>query len=134
MVSSRLSWVRFRRNRPAMVSLLLLMLVAVAAALGPYLLPATDANVSQASFLPPSQDHPFGTDWNGRDLLYRVLLGAQISLLVGFAGAAVSFAIGTTYVMLAGYLGGSVDSSRMRLVDVLCAIPPLIFLRQWTSA
>ncbi len=81
-----------------MVSLLLLVLVAVAAVLGPYLLPATDANVSQASFLPPSQVHPFGTDLNGRDLLYRVLLGAQISLLVGIAGAAVSFAIGTTYV------------------------------------
>ncbi len=117
-----------------MVSLLLLVLVAVAAVLGPYLLPATDANVSQASFLPPSQVHPFGTDLNGRDLLYRVLLGAQISLLVGIAGAAVSFAIGTTYGMVAGYLGGSVDSIMMRLVDILYAIPRLIFLLILISA
>jgi len=134
MVSSRSPWVRLRRNRAAMVSLLLLVLVAVAAVLGPHVLPATDANVSQASFLPPSQVHPFGTDLSGRDLLYRVLLGAQISLLVGIAGAAVSFAIGTTYGMIAGYLGGSVDSIMMRLVDVLYAIPRLIFLLILISA
>jgi oligopeptide transport system permease protein len=134
MVSSRSPWVRLRRNRAAMVSLLLLVLVAVAAVLGPHVLPATDANVSQASFLPPSQVHPFGTDLNGRDLLYRVLLGAQISLLVGIAGAAVSFAIGTTYGMIAGYLGGSVDSIMMRLVDILYAIPRLILLLILISA
>jgi peptide/nickel transport system permease protein/oligopeptide transport system permease protein len=117
-----------------MVSLLLLILVAVAAVIGPHLLPAADANVSQNSFLPPSRLHPFGTDLNGRDLLYRVLLGAQISLLVGIAGAAVSFAIGTTYGMIAGYLGGSVDSLMMRLVDILYAIPRLIFLLILISA
>lgn len=117
-----------------MVSLLVLVLVAVAAVIGPHLLPAADANVSQNSFLPPSQLHPFGTDLNGRDLLYRVMLGAQISLLVGIAGAAVSFAIGTTYGMIAGYLGGSIDSVMMRLVDILYAIPRLIFLLILISA
>jgi oligopeptide transport system permease protein len=132
--SSRSPWVRLRRNRAALVSLLLLVLVAIAAVIGPQLLPAADANVSQASFLPPSQVHPFGTDLNGRDLLYRVLLGAQISLLVGIAGAAVSFAIGTTYGMIAGYLGGSADSVMMRLVDILYAIPRLIFLLILISA
>ena len=117
-----------------MVSLLVLVLVAVAAVIGPHLLPVTDANVSQNSFLPPSELHPFGTDLNGRDLLYRVMLGAQISLLVGIAGAAVSFAIGTSYGMIAGYLGGSIDSVMMRLVDILYAIPRLIFLLILISA
>jgi oligopeptide transport system permease protein len=134
MASSRSPWVRLRRNRAAMVSLLLLVLVAIGAMMGPHLLPATDANISQASFLPPSQVHPFGTDLNGRDLLYRVLLGGQVSLLVGIAGAAVSFAIGITYGMIAGYLGGSVDSFMMRLVDILYAIPRLIFLLILISA
>jgi oligopeptide transport system permease protein len=134
MASSRSPWVRLRRNRAAMVSLLLLVLVAIGAMMGPHLLPATDANISQTSFLPPSQVHPFGTDLNGRDLLYRVLLGGQVSLLVGIAGAAVSFAIGTTYGMIAGYLGGSVDSFMMRLVDILYAIPRLIFLLILISA
>ena len=117
-----------------MLSLLVLVLVAVAAGIGPSVLPATDANVTQASFLPPSQIHPFGTDLNGRDLLYRVLLGAQISLLVGIAGAVVSFALGTAYGMIAGYLGGSVDSLMMRVVDILYAIPRLIFLLILISA
>jgi oligopeptide transport system permease protein len=117
-----------------MLSLLVLVLVAVAAGIGPSVLPATDANVTQASFLPPSQIHPFGTDLNGRDLLYRVLLGAQISLLVGVAGAVVSFALGTAYGMIAGYLGGSVDSLMMRVVDILYAIPRLIFLLILISA
>jgi oligopeptide transport system permease protein len=134
MANSRSPWVRLRRNRAAMVSLFVLVLVAVAAVIGPHLLPPADANVSQSSFLPPSRLHPFGTDLNGRDLLYRVLLGAQISLLVGIAGAAVSFAIGTTYGMVAGYLGGSVDSLMMRLVDILYAIPRLIFLLILISA
>jgi len=117
-----------------MVSLSVLVLVAAAAVVGPHLLPAVGANASQNSFLPPSWRHPFGTDLNGRDLLYRVLLGAQISLLVGIAGAAVSFAIGITYGMIAGYLGGSVDSLMMRLVDILYAIPRLIFLLILISA
>jgi oligopeptide transport system permease protein len=134
MVNSRSPWVRLRRNRAAMVSLSVLVLVAAAAVIGPHLLPAKDANVSQASFLPPSLLHPFGTDLNGRDLLYRVLLGAQISLLVGISGAVVSFAIGTTYGMIAGYLGGSADSLMMRLVDILYAIPRLIFLLILISA
>lgn len=134
MANTRSPWVRLRRNRAAMVSLSVLVLVAVAAMIGPHLLPAADANASQTSFLPPSWRHPFGTDLNGRDLLYRVLLGAQISLLVGIAGAAVSFAIGTSYGMIAGYLGGSVDSLMMRLVDILYAIPRLIFLLILISA
>lgn len=134
MVNSRSPWVRFLRNRAAMVSLSVLVLVAAAAVIGPHLLSAADANVSQSSFLPPSQMHPFGTDLNGRDLLYRVLLGAQISLLVGFSGAVVSFAIGITYGMIAGYLGGSADSVMMRLVDILYAIPRLIFILILISA
>jgi oligopeptide transport system permease protein len=134
MANPRSPWVRLRRNRAAMLSLSVLVLVALAAIIGPQLMPPANANASQSSLLAPSQLHPFGTDLNGRDLLYRVLLGAQISLLVGVAGAAVSFIIGTSYGMIAGYLGGSVDSLMMRLVDILYAIPRLIFLLILISA
>jgi oligopeptide transport system permease protein len=134
MANSRSPWVRLQRNHAAMVSLSVLVLVALAAMIGPHLMPTANANVSQNSLLAPSPLHPFGTDLNGRDLLYRVLLGAQISLLVGVAGAAVSFIIGTSYGMIAGYLGGSVDSLMMRLVDILYAIPRLIFLLILISA
>jgi oligopeptide transport system permease protein len=105
-----------------------LLLVAASACIGPALLPSGLQQVSRESFLPPSAAHWFGTDLNGRDLFYRVLLGAQISLLVGAAGAAVSFLIGVVYGLVAGYVGGSVDAALMRVVDVLYAIPRLIFL------
>src|SRR5437868_255067 len=81
--------------------------VAVLAVLGPALLPSQLGDVSRDSFLPPSSRHWFGTDLNGRDLFYRVLLGAQISLLVGAAGAAISFGVGITYGLVAGYTGGA---------------------------
>ncbi len=77
---------------------------------------------------PPSWKHLFGTDTSGRDLLYRVLTGAQISLFVGLSGATISIFIGTLYGMIAGYLGGWWDMIMMRLLDILYSIPRLIFV------
>jgi oligopeptide transport system permease protein len=134
MTDSRSPWVRLRRNPAAIGSLLILAIVALAAIFGPSLLPAEAGEVTHHSFLPPSYQHLFGTDLNGRDLLYRVLLGARISMLVGIAGALVSFAFGIIYGMVSGYLGGQPDSFMMRFVDVLYAIPRLIFLLVLISA
>ena len=134
MPDARSPLVKLRRNPAAVAAAMILAIVALAAIAGPALLPATAAEVSRESFLPPSWLHPFGTDLNGRDLLYRVLLGAQISLLVGVAGAAVSFVVGTTYGLIAGYLGGRTDSLMMRFVEILYAIPRLIFLLVLISA
>jgi oligopeptide transport system permease protein len=134
MTDSRSPWVKLRRNPAAIVSTLILAIIALAAIFGPSLLPAGAGEVTQNSFLPPSDQHLFGTDLNGRDLLYRVLLGARISLLVGIAGAIVSFVVGIVYGMIAGYVGGQADSAMMRLVDVLYAIPRLIFLLILISA
>jgi peptide/nickel transport system permease protein/oligopeptide transport system permease protein len=108
--------------------------MALGAILGPLLAPASAGEVTRNSFLPPSSQHLFGTDLNGRDLLYRVLLGARISLLVGVIGASISFIVGIVYGMIAGYLGGRVDSVMMRFVDVLYSIPRLIFLLVLISA
>ena len=134
MTDSRSPWVKLRRNPAAIVSTLILMIVGVAAVFGPSLLPAGAGEVTHDSFLPPSWQHLFGTDLNGRDLLYRVLLGARISMLVGIAGALVSFVVGIIYGMVAGYVGGQADSLMMRFVDVLYAIPRLIFLLVLISA
>ena len=76
----------------------------------------------------PSAAHWMGTDLNGRDLLYRVFIGARISLIVGLAGALISLFVGTTYGLVAGYSGGRTDSVMMRGVDVIYAIPRLIFI------
>jgi oligopeptide transport system permease protein len=108
--------------------------IAAGAIFGPVLAPIGAGEVTRNSFLPPSTQHLFGTDLNGRDLLYRVLLGARISLLVGVAGASISFLVGIIYGMVAGYLGGQIDSVMMRLVDILYSIPRLIFLLVLISA
>src|ERR1700732_1839140 len=134
MTDLRSPWGKLRRNPAVAVAAGLLLVAALAAIFGPSLLPASAGEVTRNSFLPPSSQHLFGTDLNGRDLLYRVLLGARISLLVGVTGALVSFVVGIVYGMVAGYVGGQADSLMMRLVDTLYAIPRLIFLLVLISA
>jgi len=133
-MDSRSPWIRLRRNQAVLLSSVVLVLMAAVALFGPELMQSHAGNVSHDSFLPPSRQHFFGTDLNGRDLLYRVLLGARISLAVGIAGAAISFVVGIVYGMVAGYVGGRADSLMMRFVDVLYAIPRLIFLLILISA
>lgn len=122
------AWRRFRRNRPAMISVFVLAaLVALVVPwkwLAPYSLEAT----SDAFFQPPSAQHWFGTDGHGRDLLTRLLYGAQISLLVGWVGAAVAVINGVTWGALAGFVGGWWDSVSMRFVDILYSLPSIIFI------
>ncbi|MBV9130838.1 MAG: ABC transporter permease [Verrucomicrobia bacterium] len=134
MNDARSPWFKLRRNPAVVFSAGILLVAALAAVFGPSLLPASAGEVTRNSFLPPSGQHLFGTDLNGRDLLYRVLLGARISMLVGVTGALVSFAVGIIYGMIAGYVGGQADSIMMRLVDTLYAIPRLIFLLVLISA
>jgi oligopeptide transport system permease protein len=134
MTEPRSPWLKLRKNPAAVVSAIVLASMALGAILGPLLAPAGAGKVTRNSFLPPSSQHLFGTDLNGRDLLYRVLLGARISLLVGVIGASISFVVGIIYGMIAGYLGGRVDSVMMRFVDVLYSIPRLIFLLVLISA
>lgn len=69
-----------------------------------------------------------GTDANGRDLLTRILVGGQVSLMIGILATAVSLLIGVTYGAMAGYLGGRVDHLMMRVVDVLYSIPFMFFV------
>ncbi|MBV9391684.1 MAG: ABC transporter permease [Verrucomicrobia bacterium] len=132
MIDPRSPITKLRRNRAVLFSIFILAIVVVAAVIGPMLLPT--AQVTRNSLLPPSPDHLFGTDLNGRDLFYRVVLGAQISVFVGVAGATVSFLFGTVYGLISGYSGGSTDAAMMRLVDIFYAIPRLILLLVLISA
>lgn len=122
------AWQRLGRSRVAMGSAVVLALLVAAAVVGPWLLPASHAEPGLLRHAEPSWQHWMGTDLNGRDLFYRVLLGLRISLVVGLAGAAISLVIGTLYGMIAGYCGGRVDMVMMRLVDILYSIPRLIFI------
>lgn len=119
---------RIARNPTAWVSAAILLAIVGACVIGPFFLPASLGNPSANQYAPPSWQHPFGTDLNGRDQLYRVLTGGRISLIVGLCGAAVSLFIGTAWGLVAGYAGGRVDAVMMRVVDVLYSVPRLIFI------
>jgi peptide/nickel transport system permease protein/oligopeptide transport system permease protein len=119
---------RVKKNPAAVVSAVFLTAIVAACVVVPFFLPSALGDPSAIQYAPPSWDHPFGTDLNGRDLLYRVLTGGRVSLLVGLCGALVSLFIGTAWGLVAGYAGGGIDSFMMRVVDVLYSVPRLIFL------
>jgi peptide/nickel transport system permease protein/oligopeptide transport system permease protein len=119
---------RFFRNRVALASCAVLAVVALVAVIGPMLLPSSFQSLSGNQFAAPAWHHPFGTDLNGRDVLYRVLQGARISLLVGISGALISLFVGTAYGLVAGYVGGKWDALMMRTVEILYSIPRLIII------
>lgn len=102
--------------------------MVLACVAGPFFLPASLGEPGSNQYAAPSWAHPFGTDLNGRDQLYRVLTGGRISLLVGLCGAAVSLTIGTAWGLVAGYAGGRLDAFMMRFVDILYSVPRLIFI------
>ena len=119
---------RLLRNPAAWASATILVFVVLACVAGPWFLPASLGEPGPNQYAPPSWAHPFGTDLNGRDQLFRVLTGGRISLLVGACGAAVSLFIGTAWGLVAGYAGGKTDAAMMRFVDVLYSVPRLIFI------
>jgi ABC-type dipeptide/oligopeptide/nickel transport system permease subunit len=84
--------------------------------------------LSDGQFEPPGWRHWFGTDVHGRDLLSRVMYGARISLVVGAVATAVSLLIGVCWGAVSGYVGGRWDSALMRIVDVLYALPSIVFV------
>jgi len=77
---------------------------------------------------PPSAAHWLGSDTFGRDLLVRILYGGRVSLMVGFIATSVALVIGVTWGAIAGYVGGRLDAVMMRIVDILYALPFMIFV------
>ena len=122
------AWQRFHRNRLARFSAWFLAAVVLFVLLWPLVSPHNPDALSDDQFQPPSVKHWFGTDVHGRDVFTRVMYGAQISLLVGVVGAGVSLVIGVTWGAIAGYLGGRMDGTMMRFVDILYSLPSIIFV------
>ena len=120
---------RFVRNKAALISLCLLLLITLTCIVGPWLLPhAFDSADWDAMSLPPSMKnwHLFGTDEAGRDLLVRSLVGGRISLMVGFLATLSSVTLGIVWGATAGFMGGKVDAFMMRVVDMMYAVPYLL--------
>ncbi len=139
-VKGRSPWadarIRFLRNKAAMVSVVVLLLIVLFAFTGQYLSPY---NIKKVDFsvlgsVPikgvPSfaTQHYFGFDDNGRDLFQRVVQGSRVSLGVGVLGAGVAVIVGTLWGAVSGYVGGRVDSFMMRFVDIAMSIPYMFVL------
>ncbi len=123
------AWLRLRKNKLAVGSLMVFLLIVLFCVVGPWII-RWDAN-TQDLFLGatgPSGQHWFGTDTLGRDLMVRVMLGGRISLMVGLVATLVALSIGVIYGATAGYIGGKTDATMMRFVDLLYALPFTIFV------
>lgn len=121
-------WVRFSRNKLALIGLSIVLLLIVVAGAAPLIASEhfTEAHLERAWEF-PSREHLFGTDELGRDLLSRIIYGARVSLLVGLISQALAYSIGVPLGLLAGWQGGRMDFAIMRLVDVMRAFPRLLF-------
>jgi oligopeptide transport system permease protein len=123
------AWWRLRRNTLAVLSACLLLVMALACIAGPWFSPYgyEEQNLLLGA-APPSAVHWLGTDGFGRDLLTRILYGGRISLMVGLIATGVALCIGVTWGAVAGYCGGRIDAVLMRIVDILYALPFMIFV------
>ena len=123
------AWLRLRKNRAAVTGGVVLVIMVVLAILTPWIAPyGYETQNLDLGATPPSAAHWLGTDIFGRDLLTQILYGGRISLAVGFIATAVALVIGVTWGAVAGYVGGRVDSFMMRFVDILYALPFMIFI------
>ncbi|MCX2973992.1 ABC transporter permease [Halieaceae bacterium IMCC8485] len=123
------AWLRLRKNKMALFGGITLLLFVIIAILTPLIAPYSyETQNLDLGATPPSAAHWLGTDIFGRDLLTQVMYGGRISLAVGFVATSVALVIGITWGAIAGYVGGRVDAVMMRLVDILYALPFMIFI------
>ncbi|MBK6317904.1 MAG: ABC transporter permease [Dehalococcoidia bacterium] len=118
---------RLVRNPQGLLGLVILGLLVGAAIFAP-LLTWHEPNIQNASarFMPPSLEHPFGTDELRRDLYSRTLFGLRVSLALSLTSVTIGSTIGIMFGFFAGYVGGWVDAVMMRLIDALLAFPGLL--------
>jgi len=133
-----LIWRRLRRDRTAMLGGMLVALISLAALLAPLLAPHDPAEQFRDGLTPDGQPvpstlltdgstrFPLGTDANGRDLLSRILYGAQVSLIVGVLANTLAVTLGTLIGSVAGFFGDPLETLLMRFTDVMMAFPTLL--------
>lgn len=127
---------RLRKNKLAVLAVIWIVFVALVAITADLWAQdwlgsptASDSTLmATTSLLPPSAEHPFGTDPLGRDILVRVIYGARVSLSVGIMATAISTAIGLILGAIAAFYGGIWDTIIMRLADVFLAFPYILFV------
>lgn len=122
---------RVASHRSARWALGAIGVLVVAALVGPLLSPYScheQLDIVRLQNAPPTWSHPFGTDQYSRDVLARVLCGARISLAIATLAVLLSMTLGTIYGLIAGYLGGRIDNTMMRILDGFLSIPRVLLL------
>jgi ABC-type dipeptide/oligopeptide/nickel transport system permease subunit len=121
------AWARFRANRLALIGLGLVVILALAAALAPWLAPHDPARQSLIEKrATPGAKYLLGADEFGRDILSRVIFGSRIALLVGVLSVVIALAGGLLLGTIAGFAGGWLDAVMMRAIEILLAFPYLL--------
>lgn len=122
-------WLRFLKNRTAVIGLVIFSVIVLVAVAAPFIADyqgvVIKMNIGQR-LQAPSLKHLLGTDELGRDILARIVYGAQVSLLIGASAISVSLAAGLVLGGAAGYYGGKVDSLLMRTMDVFLCLPDVL--------
>ena len=124
MTRREAAWLAFKRDKGAIISLSLLLIIVVVCLIAPLLPLAPNATDVAHRLAAPSAEHWFGTDELGRDYLARVIYGGRVSLMVGLLAMLTSMVVG----ILVGTFGGIVDAILMRFVDVLSSIPWMVLV------
>jgi peptide/nickel transport system permease protein len=120
-----------RRNAVSMIGFIIVIAFLITGIISPYMLTkpedawGTTYDVSKR-YLPPSLEHPFGTDEYGRDMFNRVILGARFSLIIAVGVVGLALVIGIPLGLIAGYSGGRTGTALMRITDMFLAFPPLL--------
>lgn len=119
------AWRRFKRNKLAMAGLVMVVFLVLVAIFGPFLVQDPAAQ-SPYPLEKPTNQHWFGTDRLGHDVLAQIVHGIRLSLFIAFVAVAVETVVGVTIGALAGWFGKLVDSLLMRFVDIVLGIPYLV--------
>lgn len=121
------AWRRLKKNKLAMVGLIILVVVALLAIFAPMFSSYTyDTQNYDAVNQKPSAEHLFGTDDFGRDLWVRVWWGARISLFIGIVAAIIDLIVGVLYGGISAYFGGRIDDIMQRIMEIIYSIPFLL--------
>ena len=122
-------WSLFKRNKPAMVGLVLFIFIVLVAVFADVIVDNRMCyEFTGAPLEAPSAQHPFGTDNLGRDLFARIVHGSRYSLVIGISATVLSLAIGAFIGAACGYFGGWLDNVVMRLFDVIASIPGMLLI------
>lgn len=130
-------WRRLKQNKMAMVGLVLLAILVLLALFANVIADYDDVAIKQNTEIRregPSADHWMGTDHLGRDIFARIIHGSRVSLMVGFVAVGLALIVGGILGAIAGFYGGRIDNTIMRIMDVFLAIPSILLAIAIVSA